>query len=90
MTHLHQYVPTLSSSHECILNTGETAQEERAAIHPILVGGDQLTVARARVAIKAKANSQTPSKKLSGIIPAIEDWHAKANFLGVSVQTLLL
>ena len=42
-------------------------------------GGDQLTVIRARSAIKMKVNSHTPSKKLCGIIPVVEDWHAKAN-----------
>ena len=83
MTHLHQYVPTLSSSHDCII-TGETVKEERAAIHSIIIGGDQFTVARTRGAIKAKVNSQTLSKRLSGIIPVVEDWYAKANFLGVS------
>ena len=88
MTHLHQYVPTLSSSHDRIISTGETVKEERAAIHSILIGGDQLTVARTRGAIKAKVNSQTPSKRLSGIIPVVEDWHAKANFFGVSVYTV--
>ena len=41
-----------------------------------------------RGAIKAEVNSQTPSKGLSGIIPIVEDWHAKANFLGVSVYSV--
>jgi len=80
MSHLHKYVPTLSSTHECTITTGEKVQEERAVIHPILVGGDQLTVARARSAIKAKVNSQTASKRLAGIVPIAEDWHTKANF----------
>ncbi len=58
--------------------------EEKARFHPILLGEDQLTAARTRATKKAKVNSQTPSKRLSGIVPAAEDWHAKANFLGVS------
>ena len=52
MTHLHQYVPTVSSSQERIISTGEIVKEESASIYPILVGGDQLTAARARAAIK--------------------------------------
>ena len=83
MEHLHQYVPTAKYSEEKFISTGEKVLEEKAKFHPILVGGDQLTVARARSAIKVKVNSHTPSKRLSGIIPVVEDWHAKANFLGV-------
>ena len=83
MSHLHQYVPAISSTQEVTISTGETVLEERTVLHPILVGGDQLTVARARAAIKCKVNSQTAVKKLTGIVPVVEDWHAKANFLGV-------
>jgi len=84
MSHLHQYVPVVTSTQEIMTSTGETVQKENSVLHPILVGGDQLTVARARAAIKAKVNSETAAKQLSGIVPVIEDWHAKANFLGVS------
>lgn len=90
MSHLHQYVPAISSTQEVTISTGETVQKERTVLHPILVGGDQLTVARARAAIKAKVNSQTAVKQLSGIVPVIEDWHAKANFLGVRTTACLL
>ena len=85
MAYLHQYVPSINCSEKKVISTGETILEEKAKFHQILVGGDQLTVVRARSAIKVKVNSHTPSKKLSGIIPVVEDWHAKANFLGVSV-----
>ena len=30
-----------------------------------------------------RANGQTPAKRLKGLVPAAEDWHAKANLLGV-------
>ena len=65
-------------------SNGETETIEKAKVHSILLGGDQLTAARARHSIKAKINSQTPAKQLIGIIPVMEDWHTKANFLGVS------
>ena len=54
MSHLHQCVPAISSAQEATISTGETVLEERTVLHPILVGGDQLTVARARAAIKGK------------------------------------
>lgn len=84
MTHLHQYVPTVSTSHEHTISSGMTVEEKSATFHPILVGGDQLTVARARSAIKSKMNGHTHPKALAGIVPVVEDWHSKANFLGVS------
>lgn len=84
MAHLHQYVPSVNRSEEKMISPDEAFSQEKAKFHQILVGGDQLTVARARSAIKVKVNSFTPSKKFSGIIPVVEDWHTKANFLGVS------
>jgi len=67
-------------------SNGETETIEKAKIHSILLGGDQLTAARARHSIKVKLNSQTPEKQLISIIPVMEDWHMKANFLGVSTH----
>ena len=84
MTHLHQYIPSVSSCQERRISSGEVVKEESASFYPILVGGDQLTAARARSAIKGKMNGHTHSQTLSGMIPVTEDWHAKANFLGVS------
>ncbi len=52
-------------------------------MHKVIIGGDQMTAARAKSAIKAKLNGETPSKRLEGLIPTLEDWHTKANLLGV-------
>ncbi len=84
MTHLHQYVPSLSTCLERTISTGDVVKKESASFCSILVGGDQLTAARARSAIKGKMNGHTHPQALSGIVPVAEDWHAKANFLGVS------
>ena len=83
---LHQYVPTFTFTEELLISTGEKVVEEHAVFHSILMGGDQLTAARTRSAIKAKVNSESPSKRLSGTVPVAEDWHTKANFLGVSIE----
>ena len=69
---------------ERLNGNGETVLEEKAAFRKVLVGGDQLTSVRARSAIKIKTNSQTPCKKLSGIVPVVEDWHTKVCLLSVS------
>ena len=55
-------------------------------IHPLLFGGDQLTRERADGAKDAKLQSSTPMKKLRGIIPKIEDWHARVVFLQVKFR----
>ena len=49
-------------------------------IHPLLFGGDQLTRERA---YNAKLQSADPLKKLQGIIPKVEDWHARFTFYQV-------
>lgn len=84
LTQIHQYVPQFTYTEEVCISDGTVEKIEKAKMHQILLGGDQLTAARARNSIKGKMNSQTPSKQLQGIIPVMEDWHTKANFLGVS------
>ncbi|SMN01814.1 hypothetical protein SPONN_106 [uncultured Candidatus Thioglobus sp.] len=39
-----------------------------------------------RSAQKARMNSESPADKFCGIVPVAEDWHIKANFLGVGVH----
>ena len=84
LTQRHKYVPQSTYFIEKAVSTVEVEKIEKAKMRQILVGGDQLTAARAWCAINGKMNAQTPEKSLGGIIPVIEDWHTKANFLGVS------
>ena len=49
-----------------------------------LFGGDQLTVARARTAAYVRDDHDIASDKLHGLVPVIEDWHARMTFLKVS------
>lgn len=85
MTHHHQYAPMVEEVQECYIpSIDETVQVTTARARPILFGGDQLTVARARGAQKAKANATSPSERLDGLVPMVEDWHAKVVLLGVS------
>ena len=55
--------------------------------HQILLGGDQLTVARARgsVAVRADHIAHVCSRRdrLEGLLPVVEDWHAKQCLLKV-------
>lgn len=51
--------------------------------HKLLLGGDQLTVARCRSAQHGRSNEVTPSEQLKGFVPCVEDWHAKQCLLEV-------
>ena len=45
--------------------------------HQILLGGDQLTVARARGSQLAMADGCSVSKRMEGLVPVVEDWHTR-------------
>jgi len=45
--------------------------------HQILLGGDQLTVARARGSQLAIADGCSVSKGMEGLVPVVEDWHTR-------------
>lgn len=47
-------------------------------------GGDQLTAARVRGSQRVRSNSQRGIHRLEGLVPVIEDWHAKGCLLSVS------
>ena len=49
----------------------------------VLFGGDQLTVAHARGAQTVLGNSHNESDCLEGLVPVVEDWHAKVTFMKV-------
>jgi len=77
---VHRYVPLVQHT------TTETVKiddaEEDAVIvqqrvHPVLFGGDQLTVERSRNIQNVLSTSDTASARLEGLVPVAEDWHTK-------------
>ena len=89
MTALHKYVPIVEYTEELyIASIEDTVQVPQALLHPIILGGDQLTAARGRGAKKAKLHADTPASRLEGLVPAAEDWHTKVNLLEVSIRCL--
>lgn len=80
-----QYVP-LHSETNTVTIPGVGEKEVHAdRFHHILLGGDQLTVKRARGSQHIRSNSLRGRDRLEGLKPVIEDWHAKVCLLGVSV-----
>lgn len=83
MDELHKYVPARDVHHHSTLPNGETEEETTEKLHQVLFGGDQLTVARARSAIGMRRTHDTNREKLQGLIPVVEDWHARVTLLQV-------
>ena len=63
---------------------------ENVEIQGILLGGDQLSTSMARRVIADRINSTNPLQALNGIVPVVEDWHAKLCFLTVSIYMILV
>lgn len=86
MESLHNYVPTLSLTETVQLagTEDEEVEVDLAEFHYTLMGGDQLTAARARGSKRVRSNSENPKERLEGLLPVCEDWHAKQCLLGVS------
>ena len=86
---LQFYVPLLRT--EQLVPSPESSEFDTVItdrFHPILVGGDQLTCARARGAQRIRQTHDTGSQRLEGLVPVVEDWHAKQCLLGVSPYNL--
>lgn len=84
MESLQQYVPQKSGRSSLTLPNGETMTVDRTQFSPVLFGGDQLTVARARGARNLRLNHDDAIDRFEGIIPVVEDWHARVHLLEVS------
>ncbi len=85
MEHMHQYVPSITSTERIdIPNRDELTTIDRVQQFPLLFGGDQLTVKRARGSKRIRSNSTNARDALQGLIPVCEDWHAKVILLIVS------
>ena len=46
-------------------------------VEKVLFGGDQLTEERARNATDGRSDGDSEYERLEGLIPKVEDWHAK-------------
>ena len=79
----HELVPTLSHEGHLKLPNGGVLDFDDTRFFQIHLGGDQLTVARARGAQALRASHDNPHDRLEGIIPVIEDWHSRMTLMRV-------
>ena len=83
MEHLQQYVPSKRTTESFVMPGSEEISLQIDHFGHILFGGDQLTVARARGAQRIMSNSHNGFDRLEGLVPVVEDWHAKVTFMKV-------
>ena len=70
-------VPTKPNEDHLVLPNGCTVDYDTTEFFKILLGGDQLTVARVRGTQALRQTEDTAENRLQGLIPVIEDWHAR-------------
>ena len=87
---LHKYVPRFNTKETILLPNGEEYSFDTDNLFKILVGGDQLTVTRARSSIGIRRTHTTNTEKLHGLIPVVEDWHTRLTLMQVSTQCMYL
>ena len=85
MDEVHDYVPSVTQHTSLLLPDGSVWEDDNQFFHRILMGGDQLTVARARGSISIREDHDSNVQRLDGIIPVVEDWHAKQCLLKVQL-----
>ena len=86
LQHLQKYVPKIHRADTIFIpSTQRSVSKIKVKQHRIILGGDQLTVARTRGAQVAMTNAHTPSQKIDGLIPIVQDWHAEVVLIEVSL-----
>lgn len=83
MEEVHEYVPIHSESQQVEVPGRQPMSVTCDEFHYTLFGGDMLTAARARGSKNIVSNSQRGKDRLEGVIPVVEDWHAKLCLLEV-------
>ena len=89
LNHLHQYVPTLTST-ETIVNS-HTSKEVTAisdCFHymPLPFCGDMVTAKRAKGVQGICENSNRERNRLEGLVPVAEHWPANMCLICVSIK----
>ena len=82
LQNVHKYVP--QQQQEVYVTTEQYSRsKEIKMVYPILLGGDQLSTARARSAKATKRTEKPYTNRLDGIIPVFDDWHTRVTLIGV-------
>ena len=77
------YVPVKKVTRVLPVPGEESIQFQDQEYRTTLLGGDLLSIVRARGAQRIRSNSATKKDKLDGLLPVAEDWHGKLCFMEV-------
>lgn len=83
LEHCVKFVPTRPAEGKYILPNGSILDFDDTRFFKILLGGDQLTVARVRGAQALRMSQDKAKDRLEGIVPVVEDWHARMTLMKV-------
>lgn len=86
---IHKYVPALMKKTQETMDDGDILERIDFMAWNTLLGGDQLTVARARGAASIRAGHDSPKERLCGLVPTIEDWHCRMTLMKVKLYFLI-
>lgn len=89
MENLQEYVPSVSRE-EILEVANQTVTLEEVTCLPVLLGGDQLTTARARGAQAIRSSHDNARDRLEKLVPVIEDWHARLTLAKVFINHYLM
>ena len=85
---LHErYIPKKEQQQTVTLQDGTERTVDGTKYHQLLIGGDQLTVARVRGAASLRITHDTAFERLTGVVPVIEDWHGRLTLVKVREYT---
>lgn len=79
LEHFMKLVPIIPAEGVHILPNGSEITFDDTHFFRILLGGDQLTVARVHGTQALRATEDKAIDRLEGIIPIVADWHARIN-----------
>ena len=85
LEHFMAVAPSVAAEGHITLPNGSKLDFDDTRFHRILLGGDQLTVARIRGAQSIRASHDHPVERLEGVVPVIEDWHSRMALMKVHV-----
>ena len=80
MTEMQKYTPSIKKT-ATVLVADREYQVKHDVLHPLLFGGDQLTVKNACSAQTAKSAEPL---ELGRLVPVFEDWYARVALLNVN------
>ena len=84
---LQKFVPTILNKEFVVLPDGTVHEYDNIEMHEILLGGDQLTCARARGTMAVRGTHENVKDGLKGVVPVSEDWHTRLRYMYLHVSS---